>query len=164
MTYHNCLHDEQDLCWGEYLKRHKWRTARTTKYLLLRFLVLAVFHLCHLKYSLQDKFYLSCRQELYLTQLFLSLLFLYSFIPEFRNLFLSVLSVLFCILLCSLSCSSFYYFLLLFLFLVLFYYFKYGRRKRWWRKRLYVNTQTNSDSIRNPALCLKKWSIVKTKF
>ena len=46
--------------------------------------------------------------------------FLYFFILEFRNLLLSVPSVLFCLLFCSLACPSFYSFLLFFLFPVLF--------------------------------------------
>ena len=31
VTYSCSLHDQQDLCWGNYLKRHKWRTARTAR-------------------------------------------------------------------------------------------------------------------------------------
>ena len=52
-------------------------------------------------------------------QFFLSPLFLYFFILEFRNLFLSVPTVYSCVLFCSLSCPS-YIFLLFFLFIVLF--------------------------------------------
>ena len=59
-----------------------------------------------------------CRQLLYNTQFFLSPLFLWFFNLEFRNLLLSVPSVLSCFF-CSLSCPS-YSFLLFFLFLVLF--------------------------------------------
>ena len=62
----------------------------------------------------------SCRLLLYVTQIFLSPLFLYFFVLEFRNLFLSVPSVLSYVLFCSLSCPSFYSFLLFVLLPVLF--------------------------------------------
>ena len=60
---------------------------------------------------------IDCADNGYMSvRFFLSPLFLYFFILEFKNLFLSVL---FCVLFCSLSCSSFYSFLLFFLFLSL---------------------------------------------
>ena len=60
------------------------------------------FHLCLSKYSPRHKSLWPSRQQLYVTRVFLSPLFLYFFVLEFRNLFLSVPFVLFC----SLSCPS----------------------------------------------------------
>ena len=78
--------------------------------------VFAVLHLCLLRSSPQHKSCWSCRQLLYVTQFFLSPLFLYFFNLEFRNLLLSVPFVLSCVLFCFLSCPSFYSFILFFLF------------------------------------------------
>ena len=78
--------------------------------------VLVVFHLCLLRYSPQQKSCWSCRQLLCVIQFFLSPLFLCFFNLEFRNLLLSVSSVLFC----SSSCPSLYSFLLFSLLSVLF--------------------------------------------
>ena len=60
------------------------------------------FHLCLSKYSPRHKSLWPSRQQPYVTRVFLSPLFLYFFVLEFRNLFLSVPFVLFC----SLSCPS----------------------------------------------------------
>ena len=68
----------------------------------------------------QHKSCWSCRLQLYATEIYLSPVFLYFFILEFRNLFLSVPSVLSCVLFYSLSCPSFYSFLPFFLLPVLF--------------------------------------------
>ena len=82
-------------------------------------MALAVLHLCLLRCSPQHKSCWLCRLRFYVTQIFLFPLFLYFFILEFRNLFLSIPSVLSCVLFCSLSCPS-YSFLLFFLLPVLF--------------------------------------------
>ena len=62
------------------------------------------------RYSPQQKSCRSCRQLLYVTQFFLFPLLLYFIILEFRNMLLSVLSTLPCVLLCSVSCPSSYSF------------------------------------------------------
>ena len=80
--------------------------------------VLAVLHLCLLRFSPQHKS--SCSQLLYITHFFLSVLFLCFLNLELRILLLFVPSVLSCALFCSLSCPSFYSFLLGVLFSVLF--------------------------------------------
>ena len=77
------------------------------------------FFTCLLTYSPQHKSCSSCWQ-LYIGVFFLSPLFLCFFNLEFRNLLLSVPSVLSCVIFFSLSCPSFYSFLLFFLFPVLF--------------------------------------------
>ena len=74
------------------------------------FAVLEVLQLCLLRYSPQHKSCWSSRQLLYVTQFFLSPLFLSFFNLEFRNLLLSVSIVFSCVLFCSLSCPSFYFF------------------------------------------------------
>ena len=74
---------------------------------------LAVLHLRLLRYSPQHISCWSCRLLLYVTQIFLFSLFPCFFVLEFRNLFLSVPSVLSCVLFCSLSCPSLSSFLLL---------------------------------------------------
>ena len=98
-----------------------WGCVSSPQHVIVQsFLVaLAVLHLCLLRYSPQHKSCWSCRLQLYVTQIFLFPLFPYFFILEFRNLFLSIPSVLSCVLFCSLSCPS-YSFLLFFLFPVLF--------------------------------------------
>ena len=82
--------------------------------------VLVVLQLFLLRHSPQHKSYWSCRLQTYVTQIFLAPLFLYFFILELINLFLSVPSVLSCVLFYCLSFPSFYSFLLFFQFPVLF--------------------------------------------
>ena len=82
--------------------------------------VLVVLQLFLLRHSPQHKSYWSCRLQTYVTQIFLAPLFLYFFILELINLFLSVPSVLSCALFYCLSFPSFYSFLLFFQFPVLF--------------------------------------------
>ena len=81
--------------------------------------VLAVLHLCLFRYSRQHKSYWSCRQQLYVTQVFLSplfyissfwnletcsCLFLLSFCVFFSALYLIHPSILFCFSFCFLFC------------------------------------------------------------
>ena len=81
---------------------------RAEVFLLLAAAVLGVPHLYLLRYSPQYKSCWSCTDNCYTTSIsFFSPLFLYFFILEFRNLLLSVPSVLNCFLFWSLSCPSF---------------------------------------------------------
>ena len=75
---------------------HRNNPLSITQYIFLNFiftpkvLILAVLHLCLLRYSPQHKSCWPCRQLLYVTQFFLSPLFVYFFTLVFRNLCLSV--------------------------------------------------------------------------
>ena len=75
------------------------------------YLAVAVLYLCLLRYSPQHISCGSCRLLLYVTQIFLFSLFPYFFVLEFKNLFLSIPSVLSYVLFWSLSCPSFSSFL-----------------------------------------------------